>query len=277
MKNYTVSTDGDMIVEHKRKLDEGSYGEWKNKRMSGFAMRWYFVDHSGQVVNVIADDIYKDEQRNKEFVQIFNILQNAETADNAWQAVKKVRKEWLELQQDRAVSFCSYGMVHHNIIEGFLNDIETLLNITRVSSPEYKGGISKSKLGTAAEMYIYMVTCPTSVTLAWRQFYKDLFTNFSERFILATVAQLSKAEVGENRRRSIPEELITLLDKILDFSFGKIILGLETQAKFQKKIKKGKLTKYSDVLENCFDRNNCQNINQLIRSIGGLLIEHFVT
>ena len=271
IKRYVVQDDipdGYISVAFSRKLDDGSFEEWKSKRMTGFAMQWYFLNISGHVVDGTPDAMYTTERRNKEFFRMIHILQAGETVDNVWGAVKKVRKDWLGVEQDRAVSYCSYGIVQYKIVGGFLDDLETMLNMTEVTGQENKEGVTGLELELAAEMYIYMVTCPTVVTLAWRQFYTDLFKNFPERFILETLAHLSKTQQGENKSRNIPQDLIASLDSIFHFNVEKTALAMETESTFLTKLKEGKIKKYKAELENCLHKNNCEEIDQLIRSLG---------
>ena len=101
-------------------------------------------------------------------------------------------------------------------------------------------------------MFIFLVFCPPPHNLAWRQFYADLFTNFPPRYILQTLADLSKVNPGGSKNNNIPFDLLTKVDKYFHLEFDKIDLVMDIKAtkKAQHKIVKSKF-------EDCTSGNNC--------------------
>ena len=105
-------------------------------------------------------------------------------------------------------------MVYNNVIERFLDQQEKKLNITKISAPVYENNITDITLTTAARMYITLFYCPSVAHVSWIQFYQNLFLNFSPRFILQNLVNLSKVKTGD---KNIPGSLLSRLDHYLNF------------------------------------------------------------
>ena len=68
--------------------------------------------------------------------------------------------------------------------------------------------ISTENLKTAAEMYIYLITCPGNDELQdwfklWSTFYIDLFQNKSANQIILTLNRVMKQNTEENKKSSV--------------------------------------------------------------------------
>ena len=74
-------------------------------------------------------------------------------------------------------------------------------------------------LNAASEMYVYLSIfggiCQNPNNLPWRKYYAD----FPPRYILQTLADLSKIQVEEKEKIDVPGKLIERLESVFHFEF----------------------------------------------------------
>ena len=117
-------------------------------------------------------------------------------------------------------------------------------------------------------MYIYVVHCPTPISLVWKEFYSDLFKNFQPRYIVQTLANLSKKQTDLGKKRNIPRDLLLRLDDNFSLQFEKINLVLETESSLLLKLKTGHL--YESEFEKCAKANDCDGLDHIIKELGNV-------
>ena len=267
------------VLDFLRNIDNKSYAEWATRRMTGFSVSWHLENSTGHIVDIRPKDKYSGYASNTQYVRIVNILHHALTVNNisvdkVWKDFKAIKVNWQELVKYISSNTCSNQKVDDYIIEMFLNQEEQNLNITGDTGPAFKDDVTESTLSTAVEIYAYLTYCPSQDNLDMIEFYIDLFRNFPPRFILQTLADLSKAETGNTKERNIPADLVSRLDKYLHLDFLKIDLATDTTDNLLTRLDKGQLKKYGIYLEKCADGNNCSEIIQIMKDIGSLLLDY---
>ena len=263
------------MVYFTREIDTKSYARWNRKRMTGFSIAWHLENSTGHRVHIVQHNRYSGQERNNAFVRMVNILHqvftwNNVSMDNIWEDLKIFRTNWLRLMSEEATKCVKMGMVDNIVFERFLDDETKQLNITEMTEPVYKDDVTDTILDTAAEMFTYLSYCPTD----WAHFYSDLFRNFPPRYILQTLADLRKMQPGGTNGRNIPADLISVLGTYLQLESANIDLASEKAYSAIMKSKTDKLKIFEIELENCVDKAKCENIEHILRSIGGLLLEY---
>ena len=114
--------------------------------------------------------------------------------------------------------------------------------------------LSSTNLDTAAEMFIFLVFCPSPLNLAWRHFYTDLFRNFPPRHILQTLADLSKVKFGGSKNRKISLDLLSKFGQYFHLNFDKIDLALHMSS-----TNKDQHEQHENKTNDCVSGNNCSH------------------
>ena len=79
------------------------------------------------------------------------------------------------------------------------------------------------KLQKAAELFIYLNTCPDSWFKSWSSFYKDLFLTQSANKIILTLNRIMKTKTSQHEKDSkFAEKLFKRTSKLLFLNFEKI-------------------------------------------------------
>ena len=96
-----------------------------------------------------------------------------------------------------------------------------------------------------------------------------MFRNFPPRFILQTLASLTKHRTADQRKKIIPKALITKLEKYIPFNFEKINLALTSEEILEKEL----LNSFGIDKSNCNKKGSCAQINKIVGDIGSLLLD----
>ena len=263
-----------------RDLDNASYAEWKTKRMTGFTVSWHLENDTGNKVDIQPSVKYSGFEMNKEFVRMVNILHYALyvkniSVDKMWDSIKLGKIDLIVAEKEKAAAQSSllgvfqtshqgvkaaqcntYQLVDSKIIKQLLDAEEKKLNLTGVRWPVYQDSIRDKTLETAARMYVYIKRCITPADVVLIQFYADLLRNYPTRYILQTLANLSKMKDVERKHKIIPADLIQALGNYFHPEIDIINLATGSGSDLLLKLKTGKIA-----------------INQLFRKIGDMLLE----
>ena len=257
--------DTEYNVEFFRRMDRATYAEWVTKRNTGFSMAWHVENSTGHRVDIQPWDKYSREEANEVFVSLVNILHQATTVHNmsvakVWEHIRVLNISANDEEQ------CGHNMKEHDVIKRVFKELYRRLNMTIVKGPAYKDYVTDATLDTAALIFVYIMHCPTynPTGLAWIHFYTDLFQNFPPRYILQTLANLSKKKTSGKNTKNVPADLLQELGNYISFEHEMINLGLTSQ--------KGQLKKYGSEFEYCIDENSCDAIDNVFRIIGSLLL-----
>ena len=271
--HYPLDEKYDISFRHD--VDTDSYEKWSDKRMTGFSLAWHIENSTGHMVDIQPWQDYKQDERNIEFVRLANILHQAVTEKNItvqdiWEDVKIFRGNWLEVEKSKISTQCVRDMVKTNIIENFLDEEESKLDIVKIAEPKYN--VTETILETTVKMYTYLTYCPPPMNFIWKNFYADLFERFSPRFILQTLSNFTTMNTGGTKKRNIPYNLLSRLDKYLHLEFEKINLAMDKKSSLLLKIRSGLLHKYATKFTPCANKKKCNELVKVLNELGDLLL-----
>lgn len=208
--------------EYRRYLDNIDVTLWKAKRETGMKLTWYY-EEDGKIIRPDPDKIgdkrgptYQSigSARNQEFVRLTNVLYQLSkkdiSIDQLWIQLKRVRIQ----EVDDSVIECEAindvdgpRMLKSEKIVKQLTDIENYFGLISDAEPTYLEQIDNSTLTLGAEMYIYLLFCPTSEMNIFRNYYDSLFkyeplqdivtSLVNERAILTNHQSAGKVKVTE--------------------------------------------------------------------------------
>ena len=139
-----------------------------------------------------------------------NAINQAElNLQEKWDLVKKIKSQ---------MSFEDSCVTVYYGITAMENNVRKVLNEMQVLPPDIKlENITRENLKVAAEMFIYLNTCPDP---AWFKFYRDLFEKHSLEFIILTLNRLLKNANKDSQ--FIPSTILQRLTSMFSLSYPEI-------------------------------------------------------
>ena len=148
------------------------------------------------------------------FANIFKL--NNLSVDNIMNVVKTIKYESsLELN-------CYQTMLSDDVLLSQVKAVEQKLQIV-MTSDQIMDAVQNDKLQKAAELFIYLNTCPDSWFKSWSSFYKDLFLTQSADKIILTLNRIMKTKTSQHEKDGkFAEKLFKRTSKLLFLNFEKI-------------------------------------------------------
>ena len=232
--------------------------------------------------------------RNRQFVRLVNIVHYALNEGNTsveilWKYAKRFRFDDLKAggcynpDLDMETTFIEKMESKFNISIGF--DIGDYYYVEYYYDffVEYEklvglinSQVTEKTLYQSAKLFVYLANCRKGNKQAWKNLYSDLFRDNPPRIIIQALAVLSKHKIhtGGRGTRNIPSDLINIpsslfsrLHKFISFEYEKINFATQT-------LKSDQLTTIGTELQKCMKEAKCDLINEIFRSIGGLLLPY---
>ena len=188
-KNYTPPVKGpkpksNLFISLSRVVTSEDLTKMELSTMPGFRLTWYY---SGMEVKP------EVQYENLQFVRLVNILltTNLDT-DTIWNAVKKVKQEISTADAESCETNCLYS---DSVQVALVKAVENQLGV-EFSEQRFKNTTVRH-LEKAAEMFIYLNSCPGSGSLklwfkSWSSFYDDLFRTKPPDEIILTLNRMMK-------------------------------------------------------------------------------------
>ena len=113
--------------------------------------------------------------------------------------------------------------------------MEQILQIDPLNQIE---ALTNEELQTAAEMFIYLNSCPTKWSKSWSSFYKDLFLTQPTNQIILTLNRMMKTEASQDKDGKIlAEKLLRKSAKLLSLKYEMIQAYLPGQVSRNESVK----------------------------------------
>ena len=114
--------------------------------------------------------------------------------------------------------------------ENMLSDDDKLSQVKAVeqkllidSSEQTNKTLTKKELQSAAEMFVYLNSCPDSLIISWSLFYKDLFLTNSPDQIILTLNRLMETETSKDMDAKLrAKKLLQRTTNLLSLQFEEI-------------------------------------------------------
>ena len=141
-----------------------------------------------------------------------NAINQAElNLQEKWDLVKKIKSQ---------MSFEDSCVTVYYSIADMENNVRKVLNKMQVLPTNVKvDNITRENLKMAAEMFIYLNTCPDP---AWFKFYRDLFEKHSLEFIILTLNRLLKNANKDSHSQFIASTILHRLTSMFSLSYPEI-------------------------------------------------------
>ena len=157
-------------LTYERILLPNQIDAWKSSRMTGFMLKWYYIDEKNNTIDVPQFTYpYKDSQKNKIFKKLVDILSSS---INKQLILDIVKDERVSLIRKNDKISCDY---YNNLIEE--DEMENIMN-TLSNKISIKQNFKKQKvdedLKLSAETFFYLFNCPDSKLGVLRTFLKNL-------------------------------------------------------------------------------------------------------
>ena len=138
-----------------------------------------------------------------------------ESVDNILNVVKTIKSE-TSLDWDCTGTILSPA--------GIMSQVQAVEQKLQIESADQIGGaLSLEKLQKAAEMFIYLNSCPKSRLKSWISFYKTLFLTQSTDQIILTLNRITKAKTSHDKDgNQSAEKLIQRIASLLSLKFVEI-------------------------------------------------------
>ena len=150
---------------------------------------------------------------NFRFANILNL--NSVSVDNIQSVVKTVKAIRTSLEQS-----C------HNSISwtSMLSQVKAMEQMLHVESSEYiNETLTNVDLKTAAEMFLYLNSCPSSWFKYWLPFYADLFQTQSAANIVLTINRILKKNIiGDDMIYNNNKNIFTKITNLLELKYEEI-------------------------------------------------------
>ena len=151
--------------------------------------------------------------RNEYIFRFANILKHS-SVKNIQSVVKAIKSQaTLDLDCDSDDQFID--KVKLSQVEA----VEQLLQIE--SSEQINETLTNEELQTAAEMFIYLNSCPTKWSKSWSSFYKDLFLSLPADQIILTLNRMMKTKRSEEDKLRA-KKLMRRTSNLLSLNFERI-------------------------------------------------------
>ena len=99
---------------------------------------------------------------------------------------------------------------------GWLVQVEELEKMLQIESSEYiNETLSNEELKTAAEMFLYLVACPSKLLKSWSSFYTDLFLTQPPDQIILTLNRMMKTDTSHDKDAKVRAEKLLKRSKSL--------------------------------------------------------------
>ena len=258
-------------------MDQSTFDQWDNRRMTGLTIDWHFEDENGDRVEIVPEKNYVTDNTNVYFIRLTNILYNGITFNSMdvgemWENVKDYRLGWME--KEKTLPDCLLNdkiLIGDDIIEDLLSSLENKIIMKEINQSQ----ITESLLNSAAEMFMYLVNCPSEEILNKQKYYEDFFLNASPRTIVWTLlninklesSQVGKSQVGHTR---VINKLIEKLDTILHFDIGKLDIAFLAKTGLLSKVDNVQFGRWRKDLQNCLHENRCVEVMNQMKSLGHL-------
>ena len=110
---------------------------------------------------------------------------------------------------------CKRNMfVNEELLGENLEDIAGGLNVT--ASSTVMAGVSEETLEAAAELYVYLIYCPTDKRKEWRGFYTNLLRKPLKTIILTLSSIMSQKKMMSNFEFNIASKIFTKISSLFD-------------------------------------------------------------
>ena len=206
-RTYPVSTlrRGKIEIKYTRQFPDQDMMEWKFKRNTGFRLRWFYADKYGNKIDMIPDSGIKKQDknfylyyRNLQFIKFVNIF--SQLSNNQKHMMLKIIR-YLRQEYDRDINVCKEDMLEGAEVENMFQIIQQHFNVTTANEILYKVDdfISNATIVEAGPIFTWMVRCPDLYWIAWREFLKNLFDNYSLKKILMVLFNMRNVAKYKNK------------------------------------------------------------------------------
>ena len=140
------------------------------------------------------------------FANVIHVRKGKE--EEIWDTIVKMKNDMTFHENCRQVLYTE------DVIENNVAKIENLLNI---ESSLTRHNMTSREMTIAAEMFIYLNTCPKA---EWLLFYRDLFKNHSPEYIILTLNRVMKS--SSEKYKDIAWKLLEKFDKLLPLTYSRM-------------------------------------------------------
>ena len=106
-------------------------------------------------------------------------------------------------------------LVNEELLGGNIGGIGGALNVTE--SSRVLGNLTEETLRTAAELYVYLIYCPTDKRKDWRDFYTNLLRKTLKTIILSLSSIMSQKKIMSNFEFNIASKIFTKISSLFNF------------------------------------------------------------
>ena len=187
-----------------RKVSVEKLSQLSRAQIPGIRVSWRYNDSVTPERNFLG--------QNRHFTQLANIVHESQHSHQLWRLVRESRdKLWLFKREKD----CKKNMfVNEEALGEHLEDIAGGLNVT--ASSTVMAGVSEETLKAAAELYVYLIYCPTDKRKEWRDFYTNLLRKPLKTIILTLSSIMSQKKMMSNFEFNIASKIFTEISSLFD-------------------------------------------------------------
>ena len=187
-----------------RKVSVEKLPELSRARIPGMRVTWRYNNTVTPERNFLV--------KNEQFTRLANIVHQSQHSHHLWGLVRDSRDKLWRVKREKD---CKKNMfVNEELLGENIEEIGGGLNLT-VSSAVLDD-LTEETLSAAAELYIYLIYCPTDKMKEWQDFYRDLLTRPLKTIILTLSSIMSKKRMMSNSEFNLASKIFTKISSAFD-------------------------------------------------------------
>ena len=193
-----------------RKVSVEKLSELSRDQIPGMRVTWRYNDTVTPERNFLS--------KNEQFTLLANIVHQSQHSHQLWGLVRESRDKLWRVKREED---CRKNMfVNQELLGGNIEEIGGGLNLT-VSSA-VRDDVTEETLRAAAELYIYLIYCPTDKRKQWLEFYINLLRRPLKTIILTLSSIMSKKRMMSNFEFNLASKIFTKISSVFDLKSGHI-------------------------------------------------------
>ena len=179
---FTVVYPGHYI-QLSRKVSVEKLSEIRREKIPGMRVTWSYNETIIPERNFLS--------KNRYFIQLANMVHKSQDSQHLWSLARQSRDKLWRVKREKD---CNKNMlINQELLGGTIEDIGVALNLTQTSSEV--SNVTEETVGTAGELYVYLIYCPTGKMREWQEFYADLLRRPVKTILLTLSSIMSKKRI----------------------------------------------------------------------------------
>ena len=187
-----------------RKVSVEKLSGIRRERIPGMRVTWSYNETIVPERNFLA--------KNRHFIQLANIVHKSQDSQHLWSLVRQSRDKLWRVKRDKD---CKKNMlINQDLLGGTIDDIGGALNLTETSSEV--SNVTEETVGTAGELYVYLIYCPTGKMREWQEFYADLLRRPVKTILMTLSGIMSKKRISSTFEFNLASKIYDKISSVYD-------------------------------------------------------------